>query len=215
MKLLIVDDHELVRDGLRACLQEDDGFCVVGEASDGATAVKLAGELKPDVVIMDIAMACLNGIEATRQITADATSSTRVICLSMHSDREFIAEAFRAGASGYMLKSSAFQELVHALREVEAGRKYVSPMITEVVVDNYVRRTAEPGVTPFSVLTSRERQILQLLAEGQSAKEIAATLSISHKTVHAFRLQIMEKIGVESLPELTKYAIRHGLTNVY
>lgn len=214
MKLLLVDDHKIVRDGLRVCLQKDEQFAVVGEADDGEMAVRLAEELKPDVVIMDIGMTGLNGIEATREITGDTTSRPKVICLSMYSDRECIAEAFRAGASGYILKSSAFPELVHALYEVEAGRNYISPAITEVIVDNYVRHTGGSDGTPFSTLTRRERQILQLLAEGRSAKEIAANLSISHKTVHAFRLQIMEKIGVESLPELTKYAIRHGLTTV-
>ena len=165
---------------------------------------------------MIFAMPGLNGIEAAREIHASGCMA-KIICLSMHSDREFIAEAFRAGVVGYLIKSSAFKELLYALQEVVAGRKYISPAITDIIVDNYVLQTPGQGATsatPFSVLTPRERQILQMLAEGRSAKEIALALEINHKTVHAFRSQIMEKIGLDSLPELTKYAIRHGLTTV-
>lgn len=214
MNILLVDDHQIVREGLRLCLQGHEQYTVVGEAADGLEAVRLAKELKPDVIVMDVAMPGLNGIEAAREILDKSHPRAKVICLSMHADREFIAEAFRAGVVGYMIKSSAFKELLHALEEIAVGRKYISPAVTDVVVDNYVRQTPDQGPSPFSVLTSRERQVLQLLAEGRSAKEIGMALDINHKTVHAFRGQIMAKIGVESLPELTKYAIRHGLTTV-
>jgi DNA-binding NarL/FixJ family response regulator len=214
MKILLVDDHQIVRDGLRMCLGGDPSYQVVGEASDGHQAVQLAAELKPDIIIMDVAMPGLNGIEAARKIAADTDCNAKIICLSMHADREFIAEAFRAGAAGYMIKSSAFKELAHAMKEIAEGRKYISPAVADIVVDNYVRQTHDDSATPFSVLTPRERQVLQMLAEGHTAKRIASNLDISHKTVHAFRGQIMAKIGVDSLPELTKYAIRHGLTTV-
>jgi DNA-binding NarL/FixJ family response regulator len=214
MKILLADDHQMVRDGLRVCLEGDDRREVVGEAADGLTAVRLASELRPDVVIMDVAMPELNGIEATRRIMAESEHPVSVICLSMHSDREFIAEAFRAGATGYMIKSSAFRELALALQEISEGRTYLSPAVTDIVVDNFVRQPCEEHPSAYSVLTPRERQILQMLAEGRTAKEIARALDISHKTVHAFRSQIMTKTGINSLPELTKYAIRHGLTTV-
>jgi DNA-binding NarL/FixJ family response regulator len=214
ISILLVDDHQIVRDGLRLCLQGDDRYAVVGEAADGIEAVQRAGELQPNAIVMDVAMPGLNGIEATRQILADAQPLAKIICLSMHGDREFIAEAFRAGAAGYMIKSSAFKELLDALQEIAAGRKYISPAVADIVVDNYVRQGGEAGPAPYAVLTPRERQILQMLAEGRTAKQIGTLLNISHKTVHAFRGQLMEKIGVDSLPELTKYAIRHGLTTV-
>jgi len=216
MNILLVDDHQIVRDGLRVCLQGNEQYTVVGEAADGLAAIRLAKELKPDLIVMDVAMPGLNGIEATREIHGSGCMA-KIICLSMHADREFIVEAFRAGVVGYMIKSSAFKELLYALKEVIAGRKYISPVITDIIVDNYVLQTPGQSATsasPFSVLTPRERQILQMLAEGRSAKEIALALEINHKTVHAFRSQIKKKIGVDSLPELTKYAIRHGLTTV-
>lgn len=213
MKILLVDDHQIVRDGLRVCLEVNSQFTVVGEAADGLEAVRLATELQPDVIVMDVSLPRLNGIDATRAILA-ADSSRKVLCLSMHTHREFIAEAFRAGVSGYMVKSSAFQELVHALDLIAAGGKYISPAITDVVADDFVSQITQDGPTPFSILTPRERQILQMLAEGHSAKHIGAVLDISHKTVHAFRYLIMEKTGIDSLAELTKYAIRHGLTTM-
>ncbi|MBC8873553.1 MAG: response regulator transcription factor [Planctomycetes bacterium] len=214
MKILLVDDHQIVCDGLRMCLDADSRHEVVGEAADGRSAIQMAGELEPDVIIMDVGMPKMNGIEAARQILQDRPGKVKIICLSMHADREFIAEAFRAGVAGYLLKSSAFEELDQALDQIAAGRKYISPAISDIVIQDYVQQGSGAEPSPFSTLTSRERQILQMLAEGHTAKAIGSVLGISHKTVHAFRGQIMTKLDITSLPELTKYAIRHGLTVV-
>lgn len=213
MRVLLVDDHSIVRDGLRVCMSTADRYDVVGEAEDGQEAIRLAESLAPDLVIMDVAMPGMNGIEATRQVVA-LDNAPRVIVLSMHSDREFVVEALRAGASGYLMKASAFDELLRAMDAVIEGKTYLSPSITDVVIDNYVRKSPNDAPTAFSVLTARERQILQLLAEGSNAKEIGAKLGISDKTVHAFRNRVMEKLDLHSVAELTKYAIRHGLTTL-
>jgi DNA-binding NarL/FixJ family response regulator len=213
LRVLLVDDHSIVRDGLRVCMSAADHYEVVGEAENGRSAVELATELKPDVVIMDVAMPGMNGIEATRQVVA-LPNPPKVVVLSMHSDREFVVEALRAGASGYLMKASAFDELLRAMDAVTDGKTYLSPSITDVVVDNYVRKRPDDKANAFSVLTTRERQILQLLAEGSNAKEIGVKLGISDKTVHAFRNRVMEKLDLHSVAELTKYAIRHGLTTL-
>ncbi len=213
MRVLLVDDHSIVRDGLRLCMGAADRYEVVGEAENGRSAVELATELTPDVVIMDVAMPGMNGIEATRQVVA-LPNPPKVVVLSMHSDREFVVEALRAGASGYLMKASAFDELLRAMDAVTEGKTYLSPSITDVVVDNYVRKRPDDKANAFSVLTARERQILQLLAEGSTAKEIGVKLGISDKTVHAFRNRVMEKLDLHSVAELTKYAIRHGLTTL-
>lgn len=214
MRILLVDDHQMVRDGLKLCLDEHDEYKVVGEASDGVQAVELARSLLPDLIVMDVAMPTLNGIEAAKKILTEIHPAAKIICLSMHSDREYISEAFRVGVVGYMLKSSAFKELVEAIGAIAEGRKYISPAIAEIVVDNYLAKPAENPEKPFEILTPRERQVLHLLADGLSAKKIGNELGISPKTVHAFRSQIMLKLGIDSLPELTKYAIRHGLSKV-
>jgi len=213
LRVLLVDDHSIVRDGLRVCMSTSKHYEVVGEAENGHSAVQLAADLRPDIVIMDVAMPGMNGIEATRQVVAQP-HAPKVVVLSMHSDREFVVEALRAGASGYLMKASAFDELVRAMDAVSEGKTYLSPSITDVVVDNYVRKRPDEPPNAFSVLTARERQILQLLAEGSNAKEIAANLGISDKTVHAFRNRVMEKLDLHSVAELTKYAIRHGLTTL-
>lgn len=212
MKVLLVDDHQIVCDGLRMCLAADSRHEVVGEAGDGRSAIEKAAELAPDVIVMDVGMPEMNGIEAARQILQHNRGKIAIICLSMHTDGEFIAEAYRAGVAGYVLKSSAFEELAQALDQIAAGRKYISPAISDIVIASYVQPNAADEGTPFSQLTSRERQILQMLVEGHTAKAIGSILGISHKTVHAFRGQIMSKVGVNNLPDLTKYAIRHGLT---
>jgi DNA-binding NarL/FixJ family response regulator len=184
---------------------------IIAQAKDGRSTVELVKELKPDVVIMDISMPDLNGIEATRQITKDFPK-VKIIALSMHSSKNFIIEMFKAGASGYLLKDCEYDELVNAVRLVTAGKTYISPSISDVVVDNYVRNYPEKKDSAFSVLTKREREILQLLTEGKNTKQIAKELHISTKTVEVHRLNIMGKLKIDNIAQLTKYAIQEGLT---
>lgn len=211
LRILLADDHKMFRDGLRPLLEGTPGLSVAGEAADGHEAVRLAAELRPDVVVMDISMPDLNGIEATRRIRAVAPG-TRVIVLSMHADRRFVTEALKAGACGYLLKDSAFAELVEAIRSAAQGRAFLSRAITDVVVQDYVGLARQEDGSAFAILSAREREVLQLVAEGSSTKEIADRLAISVKTVETHRRQIMERLGLRSVAELTKYAIREGLT---
>jgi DNA-binding NarL/FixJ family response regulator len=211
-RILIVDDHEIFLEGLRALLEKQKDFQVVGEAHDGRAALDAANRLSPDVVIMDITMPGLNGIEATRQILAQMEHPPRVIALTMHSTRRFMAEVLKAGAVGYLLKESASAELILAIRTVIGGKAYLSPKITDVVVSDYVRHVPTDRSVAFAALTSREREVLQLVAEGKSNKEIAALLHVSVKTVEAHRAQLMEKLQIRSVAGLTKFAISEGLT---
>jgi DNA-binding NarL/FixJ family response regulator len=216
MKILIADDHRLMRDGLRAILEKEQ-LVVVGDASNGHEAIVLARELHPDLVVMDISMPQLNGIDATRRLVAELPQ-IKVLALSMNSDRRYVLAMFAAGAAGYLLKSSASEELVQALRAVAAGHKYVSPAIAGVVLDNlteaHARLTPPPPTSSARSLTAREREVLQLLAEGKSSKEIASCLSVAIPTVETHRRQIMDKLSLRSVAELTKYAIREGLTSL-
>ncbi len=212
VRILLADDHTLMRQGLRALLLSQPGVEVVGEAGDGRTTVQLADELHPDVVIMDISMPDLNGIEATRQVVSQS-GQTRVVALSMHSDRRFVTQVLRAGASGYLLKDCAFEELARAIRAVLAGQTYLSPGIAGPVVEDYLRQLSGADAKAASDLSSREREILQLLAEGHASKEIATQLNLSVKTVDHHRRRVMDKIGARGLADLTKYAIREGLTS--
>jgi DNA-binding NarL/FixJ family response regulator len=229
MKVLLADDHRIVREGLKSLLESQPDLKVVAEASDGRQAVEMARDLLPDVVVMDVAMPQLNGIEATRQLAGDETGM-KIVALSMHSDRRFVSEALKAGASGYVLKDGAFEELVNAIRAVVADRVYLSPRVAGVVVEDYVRRLPARGngaIQPeptdaagtqrrsaFDTLTPREREVLQLMSEGYATKEVAHRLHVSVKTVETHRRQIMEKLDMHSVAELTKYAIREGLTTL-
>jgi RNA polymerase sigma factor (sigma-70 family) len=211
--ILIADDHKIVRQGLRGLLEKEVDFTVIAEAEDGRAAVRLANELAPDIVIMDIGMPDLNGIDATRQVLADCPEA-RVIGLSMHADRRFVTEILKAGAMGYLLKDCAFEELVTAIRTVLADKMYLSQRINEQLIQEYVSNLQRTEVSVFTLLSPREREVLQLLAEGVSVKEIAERLVISVKTVETYRAQVMEKLDLHSIAELTKYAIREGLTSL-
>lgn len=214
MKVLLADSHEIVREGLRARLDDDSRYQVIGTVDDGIAAVGMAKKLSPDVVVMDIALPGLNGVEAARQIIAESKGAVKVLVLSMHATREFVIEAFRVGVSGYISKACTFKELLQALDEVAQGRTHLSPSIADLVIEHYVRREGSEGSSHRPPLTPRERQIVQLLADGHSAKRIAGALDISHKTVHAVRAQVMAKISAKSTVDLVKYAIRNGLTTL-
>lgn len=209
--ILIAEDHAIVREGLRSLIEKDPYMEIVGEAEDGRTAVELVRELLPNVVIMDITMPNLNGVEATRQITSEFPQ-VKVIALSIHSNKRFVADMLGAGATGYVLKECLFDELVQAIKAVAAGDSYLSSRITGVVVEDYIKHLATVDKTPLSTLTGREREVLQLVSEGMSTKKIALALHVSTKTIEANRRQIMQKLDIHSVAELTKYAIREGLT---
>lgn len=216
IRVLIVDDHQIVRDGLRSLLLRHEDMEVVGETDNGRSALDLVRELRPDAVVIDIAMPELNGIEAARQIT-ERHPGTRVIALSMHSDRRYVSEMLAAGASGYLLKDSAFEELTKAIRTALAGGVYLSPGVAGVVVEDYVGRLS--GQSPLDetgarALSPREREVLQLIAEGKSTKEIASRLHLSVKTVETYRRQLMEKLGIYNLAGLVKFAIREGFADL-
>ncbi len=212
-RIVLADDHELVRSGLRALLEKQGDLEVVGEVADGREAVRSARELEPELVVMDVEMPGLNGIEATRQIAAEV-DGVRVLCLSMHSSRRFVEAAFEAGAAGYLLKDSATDELVRAIRTVLSGRTYVSPAVSDAAIGPLRRRGSPVGASAFTRLTGREREVLQLLAEGCSTEQIATRLHLSPKTVYYHREQVMEKLGIRSVAGLTRYAIEEGLTSV-
>jgi two-component system response regulator NreC len=211
VKVLIADDHQIVREGLRAMLETEPWIEVVGEAEEGRTTLRLARELAPDVIIMDLAMPDLNGIEATRQIVAEFPK-VKVIALSMHNDRRFVLNMFKAGAKGYMIKDCAFKDLAQAIRMVVANQTYLSNEIADIVLKGYLASATFEKSSAFDLLTPREREVLQLLAEGKTSSQIAESLHVSVKTVETHRAQLMAKLEVKSIAELTKYAIREGLT---
>jgi len=213
VRILLADDHGIIREGLRSLLEKQSGLEVVAEAKDGKEALMLVGEKKPDIVIMDITMPNLNGITATHKIVSEF-SKTKVIALSIHSDKWFVTSMLMAGASGYILKECLFDELIQAIRTVAAGGTYLSPRITDVVVDEYVKHISTTTGLRLPMLTNRQQQILQLLAEGKSTKQMALELYVSTKTIEANRHQIMEKLNMHSVAELTKYAVREGLTSL-
>jgi two-component system, NarL family, response regulator NreC len=213
IRILLVDDHRILREGLRSLLTQQPDILVVGEACDGEGAVSLARELRPDLVIMDVVMAGLDGVAATRAIKAEYPE-IKIIALSMHSDRRFVSEMLRAGASGYLVKDSAFEELHQAVRTVMEGRPYLSSSITCTLVEDFVRQASneKPRLSPIQMLTAREQEVLRLLADGKRVKEIAHQLHVSVKTVESHRQNIMDKLEIHSTIELTRYALREGLT---
>ncbi len=214
IKVILADDHKIMREGLRSLLEKEPDIEVVAEAENGRTAVQQVQELSPDIVIMDVSMQDLNGIEATRQIIA-RYPDVKVLALSMHSDKTYVAGILSAGASGYLLKDSAFDELAEALRVVISGQFYLSSRVAGIVTKDYVRQlSAASDSSARSILTAREREVLQLLAEGKSKKQVALQLNMSVKTVETHRQKIMEKLDIYSIAELTKYAIREGLTSL-
>lgn len=213
IKVLLVDDHAIIREGLRSLLKKQPEMEVIADTGDGRKAIELVRELLPNIVIMDITMPGLNGIEATRQIIAEFPD-VKVIALSIHSKRRYVADMLSAGATGYILKECLFDELVQAIKAVAAGGRYLSPRITDVVVSDYVKRLSTSAYSPFEALKTREREVLQLVAEGKSTKQIALELHVSTKTIEANRRQIMEKLNIHSVAELTKYAVREGLTTL-
>ena len=211
---LLADDHSLMREGLRSLFDGRDDMAVIADAANGRTAVALALKHKPEVIIMDVSMPDLNGIEATRQIVS-ANPQTKVIALSGHDTTQFVREMLSAGASAYLLKKRAYEELMQAIREVMKGRKFLSPDVAQGVVDAYVQLSSSSNEKPaFVVLTDREREVLQRLAEGHATKETADALSVSVKTVETHRRNIMEKLNLHSVAELTKYAVREGITGL-
>jgi DNA-binding NarL/FixJ family response regulator len=213
MRILLADDHQMMRDGLRALLEREPDLQVVGEAADGRAAVELCGRLQPDLVVMDIGMAGLNGIDATRQLTAQAPR-VRVVALTMNTDRSYVLAMFEAGAMAYLVKSAAADELIRAIRAVARGQKFVSSAVAGAVVDGSSAHLEAEPAGRRRALTPREREVLQLLSEGKTTKEIAAQLELAAQTVETYRKQIMAKLELRSVAELTKYAIRAGLTTL-
>ena len=212
-KVLIVDDHRMMREGLRAMLEKEPDIKVVGDAADGRIAQQLARDLAPDVIIMDVNMPELNGIEATRQITAELRE-VKIIALSMHEDRRFVLNMLKAGAAGYMLKDDAFKNLAKAVRMVAAHKTYLSREISDLLENDCRSLPAFLESAHCQLLSCREREVLQLVTEGKTSSQIADCLHISVKTVETHRQQVMEKLNIKGVAELTKYAIREGLTSL-
>jgi DNA-binding NarL/FixJ family response regulator len=213
-KILIADDHAIVRDGLQALLEAQGHYRIVATAGNGREAVRLSRELKPDLVIMDISMPELNGIEATEQIR-QTHPEIRVLMLSMHSGPEHIFQALKAGARGYLLKESAGKELLQAVQAVTSGRRYLSRKIDDILIDDYIQnREPLPARKLLNGLSNREREILELVVGGKSSREIADILYLSPKTVETYRSRLMNKLGIRDLPSLVKLAIREGLTGL-
>ncbi len=211
IRIVLADDHTIMRSGLRAVLERHADFQVVGEAADGRQVIQCMDQNRPDVIVMDIAMPLLNGIEAARQITA-RHPQVAIVVLSMHSDEGYVLRALKAGARGYLLKDSAEGDLITAIRAVKDGKAYFSPAISRMLVDDYMRQLQQRGVEDsYELLTTREREILQLLAEGRSNKDIAKLLDLSLYTVETHRSNILEKLNLHSVPELMLYAIRKGV----
>ena len=213
IKVLLADDHKILREGLISLLKKQHDIELIGEAEDGREAVRKTLELKPDIVIMDIGMPELNGIEATRQIKA-ALPDVKVIALSIHSDKRFVAGMLKAGALGYLLKDSAFNELVKAINTVNDNKTYIGSGITDIIIEDYLHQLNKDTFTSDSPLSERENEVLRLLAEGKNTKEIASLLNVSPKTIETHRQHIKEKLNIYNLVDLVKYAIQTGLISL-
>jgi two-component system response regulator NreC len=212
IRILLADDHNLIRRGLRLLIEQQPELTVVGEAEDGRQAVAQAAQLKPDVAVLDIGMPNLNGIEAAKQITESAESRTSVVILSMYSDETYILRALKAGARAYLLKDSAETDLVRAIQSVAEGKSFFSPRVSQVLLDDYVQKLKRTGgESSYDLLTAREREVLQLIAEGKSNKDVADLLNLSVYTVETHRSHIMEKLNLKGVPELILYAVRKGI----
>jgi len=210
LRILLADDHTVVRQGLRKVLEERPEWQVVAEAGDGREAVRLAEEFKPDVAVVDVAMPLLNGIEATRQITRRAPQ-TKVLVLSMYADEAYVIQMLKAGATGYLLKDSAGVDLLQAVQAVSQGKSFFSPAVARLMSDDYARQRGADAVDRYESLSGRERETFQLVAEGKTNKEIAALLFISPSTVETHRARIMEKLDLHSAVEIVLYAVRRGV----
>ena len=213
IKIIIADDHQITREGIRTMLEKETDMKVLGEAEDGRSAVRMSRELEPDLILMDVCMPDMNGIVATSLIRSEFPK-IKVIALSMLDDRRFVVNMLRAGASGYMIKDCSFKELTRAIRRVMENRTYLSPGVMDIVVQDYVKPTASAASQYSSNLTLREKEVLQLIAEGHSTAQIAKRLSVSMKTIETHRQNLMMKINTKGIAGLTKYAIREGLTSV-
>jgi len=212
MRILIAEDHGVVRQGLKALIDGQDGMEAIGEAQDGLQVVELADRLSPDVILMDISMPNLNGVEATRLILRD-NPDVKIIALSVHFNKHCVTDMLQAGASGYVLKSCLFDEVVSALHAVNSGEHYLSSKVSEIVMDDYLERLKITGELETAKLTERERRVIQLLAEGKTTKQIGRQLHVSPKTIDANRREAMDKLGISNIAELTKFAIREGMTS--
>jgi DNA-binding NarL/FixJ family response regulator len=211
IRILIADDHEVVRDGVRALLEKQTDMAVVGEAADGREAAELAEDLHPDVIVMDVGMPNLNGIDATRRILA-AHPQIGVVMLSMHQDESYVLRSLKAGAKGYLLKESLRSDILEAIRAVSQGRSFLTRKISRMMQEDYIQEMEQRGLEDsYELLTGREREVLQLAAEGKPNKEIAGALSISLTTVETHRTHILQKLGLHSVPELILYAVRKGI----
>lgn len=215
IRIVLCDDHQIIREGLRSLLEKQPDMNVVGEALNGLEAIKLVADKKPDIVILDIAMPEMNGIAAARRIFADHPK-IKILALSMHSDHHFVTEMLEAGASGYMMKDSAFGELTTAIRTIISGGLFISPHIAVDVLNEFSRRATPSRLSKHHIiqLSQREKEILQLISEGHSTKEIASKINVSIKTVETHRQHIMQKVGIHNVAALTKYAVREGITSL-
>lgn len=213
LRILLADDHVMFRDGMRPLINREEGMEVVGEAESGLATLRLAKKLEPDIIIMDISMPQLNGVEATWKIR-EINPAIKVIILSMYSDRQFVIESLKAGAKAYLLKDSPFEELRRVIRAVANDQVVLSPAINDIVIKDFIHLSKQETSSVFSILSTRERQVLQLVTEGKATKEIAKDLCLSIKTIESHRKQIMDKLNIHNVAELTKYAIREGLTQL-